>query len=129
MTNAVQRYGVSERFVCRALGVHRSSVRRPRQRAEDEEALTKDIIRLAQQYGRYGSRRITALLRIEGWCVNHKRVERIWREQGLKVSSKYPKRKRLYLNDESCVLLRPLYPNHVWPYDFVLDRHWKWKED
>lgn len=118
----MQRYGVSERFACRALGVHRSTVRRPLKRAEDEEALTQDILRLSQQYGRYGSRRITALLKAEGWHVNHKRVERIWREQGLKVSRKQPKRKRLYLNDGSCIRLKPLYPNHVWSYDFVSDR-------
>lgn len=118
----MQRYGVSERFACRALGVHRSTVRRPPKRTDDEEALTKDIIRLAGKYGRYGYRRITALLKSEGWRVNHKRVERIWREQSLKVPKKQPKRKRLYLNDGSCIRLKPLYPNHVWSYDFVSDR-------
>ena len=118
----MQRYGVSERHACSALGVHRSSVRRLPQRADDEEILTKDILRLTQQYGRYGYRRITSLLQTEGWRVNHKRVERIWREQALKVPKKQPKRKRLYLNDGSCIRLRPLYPNHVWSYDFVSDR-------
>lgn len=118
----MQRYGVSERHACSALGVHRSTVRRPSQKADDEKALTQDIIRLAQQYGRYGYRRITALLQLEGWRVNHKRVERIWREQGLKVPKKQSKRKRLYLNDGSCIRLRPLYQNHVWSYDFVADR-------
>jgi putative transposase len=118
----MQRYGVSERHACAALGVHRSSIRRPSQRADDEGSLTEDILRLAHQYGRYGYRRITALLHREGWKVNHKRVERIWREQGLKVPQKQPKRKRLYLNDGSCIRLRPLYPNHVWSYDFVSDR-------
>jgi len=113
---------VSERFACRALGVYRSSIRRPPKKPDDEESLTEDIIRLATQYGRYGSRRITALLKTEGWHVNHKRVERIWREQGLKVPKKQPKRKRLYLNDGSCIRLRPLYPNHVWSYDFVAGR-------
>lgn len=91
-------------------------------KAHDEESLTKDILRLAQQYGRYGYKKITFLLHTEGWRVNHKRVERIWREQGLKVPKKQPKRKRLYLNDGSCIRLRPLYPNHVWSYDFVADR-------
>ena len=118
----MQRYGVSERFACRALGVHRSGVRRPLKRAADEETLTEDILRLSMQYGRYGYRRITALLKAEGWRVNHKRVERIWREQGLKVPRKQPKRKRLYLNDGSCIRLKPLYKNHVWAYDFVADR-------
>jgi putative transposase len=116
----MQRYGVSERHACAALGVHRSAVRRPSQKGDDEEALTQDIIRLAQQYGRYGYRRITALLRLEGWRINHKRVERIWREQGLKVPKKQPK-KRLYLNDRSCIRLRSLYQNHVRSYDFVTD--------
>ena len=118
----MQRYGVSERFACRALGVHRSGIRRALKKAADEEALTKDILRLAIQYGRYGYKRITALLKAEGWRVNHKRVERIWREQGLKVPKKQHKRKRLYLNDGSCIRLRPLHQNHVWAYDFVVDR-------
>ena len=118
----MQRYGVSERHACSALGVSRSSIRRSPKRADDEEVLTKDIVRLAGKYGRYGYRRVTSLLQTEGWRVNHKRVERIWREQGLKVPKKQPKRKRLYLNDGSCIRLRPLFPNHVWSYDFVSDR-------
>lgn len=118
----MQRYCVSERFACRALGVHRSGIRRPPKKASDEKALTNDIIRLAHSYGRYGYRRITALLKAEGWQVNHKRVERIWREKGLKVPKKQKKRKRLYMNDGSCIRLKPLYPNHVWSYDFVADR-------
>jgi len=80
------------------------------------------IIELATQYGRYGYRRITAMLRQEGWQVNHKRVERIWRKEGLKVPQKQPKRGRLWLNDGSCVRLRPEYKDHVWSYDFVADR-------
>jgi len=85
----------------------------------DEEALTADIIELASQYGRYGYRRITALLREAGWSVNHKRVERIWRREELKVPQKQPKKGRLWLNDGSCIRLRPERPNHVWSYDFV----------
>lgn len=81
-----------------------------------------DIIRLAGRFGRYGYRRITALLHADGWCVNHKRVERIWREEGLKVPQKQPKRGRLYLNDGSCIRLRLLYQHHVWSYDFVSER-------
>ena len=85
--------------------------------------MTSDIIRLAAKYGRYGYRRITALLNNEyGWRVNHKRVERIWRKEGLKVPKKQPKRSRLWLNDGSCVRLRPEYKNHVWSYDFVIYR-------
>ncbi len=80
------------------------------------------IIRLANLYGRYGYRRVTALLQAEGWKVNLKRVERIWREEGLKIPKKQPKKGRLYLHDGSCVRLRPCWKNHVWSYDFVSDR-------
>jgi putative transposase len=90
--------------------------------ADDEAALTADIIELAKRYGRYGYRRITALLRDAGWAVNRKRVERIWRREGLKVPQRQPKRGRLWLNGGSCVRLRPERPNHVWAYDFVEDR-------
>ena len=88
----------------------------------DEDVLTADIINLASQYGRYGYRRITAMLHQKGWQVNHKRVERIWRREGLKVPKKQPKRGRLWLNDGSCVRRRPEHRNHVWAYDFVQDR-------
>ncbi len=84
--------------------------------------MTEAIVRLASAYGRYGYRRITALLRGEGWYVNHKRVERIWRREGLKVPVKQPKRGRLWLNDGSCIRLRPSWPTHVWAYDFVMAR-------
>ena len=85
----------------------------------DEQALTNDIVGLASRYGRYGYRRITVLLRRAGWDVNHKRVERIWRREGLKVPARQPRRGRLWLNDGSCVRLRPERRNHVWAYDFV----------
>ena len=89
----------------------------------DEEArLRERIIELATQYGRYGYRRITALLREEEWQVNHKRVERIWRQEGLKVPKKQPKRRRLWLNDGSCIRLRPEHKDHVWSYDFMVSR-------
>jgi transposase InsO family protein len=84
--------------------------------------LTASIIELAAKFGRYGYRRITALLREEGWRVNHKRVERIWRREGLKVPKKQPKRGRLWLNDGSCIRLRPEHKDHVWSYDFVKSR-------
>lgn len=90
---------------------------------EDEERLTADIIELARQYGRYGYRKIAGMLRDQaGWVVNDKRVERIWRREGLKVPAKQPKRRRLWLNDGSCIRLRPEHRNHVWSYDFVEDR-------
>jgi putative transposase len=89
---------------------------------DDEEPLIRAIVSLACQYGRYGYRQITSMLRNDGWSVNHKRVERIWRQEGLKVPAKQPKRRRLWLNDGSCIRLRPEYKNHVWAYDFVADR-------
>ena len=79
-------------------------------------------VRRASKYGRYGYRRITALLRQRGWPVNSKRVKRIWRQEGLKVPARHPKCGRLWLNDGSCLRLRPLHKNHVWAYDFVTDR-------
>ena len=118
----VAEHGVSERFACRALGQHRSTQRKIPTTPDDEAALTADIIALATRYGRYGYRRITAMLWSCGWVVNLKRVARIWRQEGLKVPSKQPKRGRLWLNDGSCIRLRPDYANHVWSYDFVEDR-------
>jgi len=89
---------------------------------DDEPILVARIVALAGEYGRYGYRRITAMLRAEGWTVNHKRVERIWRQEGLKVPAEQPKRGRLWLNDGSCVRRRAERPNPVWSYDFVMDR-------
>lgn len=111
--------GVSERRACQVLGQHRSTQRKLLRTADDETQLTADIVELAKTYGRYGYRRITALLRQAGWAVNPKRVQRIWRREGLKVPQKQPKRGRLWLNDGSCVRLRASWPNHVWSYDFV----------
>jgi transposase InsO family protein len=113
---------VSERRVCRALEQPRSTQRYIGRQPNDEEAVTNRVVALASQYGRYGYRRITALLQNEGWKVNHKRVERLWRQEGLKVPARQPKRGRLWLNDGSCLRLRPEFPGHVWSYDFVLER-------
>jgi transposase InsO family protein len=118
----VAELGVPERRACRVLGQHRSTQRKPPTRPADEAALTADIVAFATRYGRYGYRRITALLRDAGWAVNRKRVERLWRREGLKVPRRQPERGRLWLNDGSCVRLRPERPNHVWSYDFVEDR-------
>ena len=113
---------MSERRACRVLGQYRSTQRKVPQTPGDEVALTADMIELARQYGRYGYRRITKMLRTAGWSVNKKRVERLWRREGLKVPTKQPKRGRLWLNDGSCIRLRAERPNHVWSYDFVADR-------
>jgi len=118
-----QKLAVSERRACKVLEQARATQRRNLSPPPDEKQLTDDIIALATRYGRYGYRRITALLNNEhGWRVNHKRVERIWRKEGLKVPKKQPKRGRLWLNDGSCIRLRPEYKDHVWSYDFMIDR-------
>ncbi len=110
---------VSERRVCRVLAQPRTTQRYIPVRQPDEDRLTALVISLACQYGFYGYRIITGLIRLAGWKVNHKRVERIWRQAGLKVPKKQPKRRRLWLNDGSCIRLRPEHQNHVWSYDFV----------
>jgi transposase InsO family protein len=104
------------------LGQVRKTQRRTPHITDEEARLAERIIELASQYGRYGYRRVTAMLRQEGWTVNHKRVERIWRREGLKVPKKQPKRRRLWLNDGSCIRLRPQFKDHVWSYDFVIAR-------
>lgn len=114
--------GVPERRACRVIGQARTTQRRDPTIKDDEPRLVARIIELACRFGRYGYRRITALLRREGWRVNFKRVERIWRRKGLKVPAKQPKRSRLWLKDGSCIRLRPERKNHVWSYDFVHDR-------
>ena len=118
----VETLHVSERRACAAVGQVRSTQWRQPARSDEEKALTEAIIALATEYGRYGYRRITALLKTQGWQVNHKRVARIWRREGLKVPAKQPKRGRLWLNDGSCIRLRPRYRHHVWAYDFVQDK-------
>lgn len=113
---------MSERRACMVLGQHRSTQRKKPQGRVDENALTRVITDLASQYGRYGYRRIHWLLGKKGWHVSLGRVKRIWRREGLKVPQKQPKRGRLWLNDGSCIRLRPTHRNHVWSYDFVQDR-------
>src|ERR671912_1502065 len=114
---------ISERRACAALGQHRSTQRkRPRGR-DDEERLTADIVALARRYGRYGYRKVAELLRTTaGWVVNDKRVERIWRREGLKAPERQPERGRLWPADGSCLRLRAERPDHVWSYDLVEDR-------
>jgi putative transposase len=115
-------FAVSQRRACKVIFQPRATQRYERVLKNDEPVLVKHMIELTKQYGRYGYRRVTALLQSEGFRVNHKRIERLWRREGLKVPQKQPKRKRLWLNDGSCVRLRPRYKNHVWSYDFVYDR-------
>lgn len=117
-----EKYGLSERHACRIVGQHRGTQRYVPTVPADEDALTRAIVALASDYGRYGYRRVTALLQTGGWQVGKDRVQRIWRREGLKVPSRHKPRSRLWLNDGSCVRLRPLHRNHVWSFDFVQAR-------
>ena len=114
-----KQHGASERHACHLVNQPRGTQRYQPTQRNDEDALTRAIIALASQYGRYGYRRITIKLREAGWSVGKDRVERIWRREGLKVPQKQKARGRLWLNDGSCVRLRPEHKNHVWSYDFV----------
>src|ERR1700691_923683 len=120
--HAREQHRLSERRACRLLGQWRGTQRYIVTQREDEDELTRDILQLASAYGRYGYRRITALLRDLGWEVGKDRVQRIWRREGLKVPQKQRPRGRVWLNDGSCVRLRPEHENHVWSYDFVSAR-------
>jgi transposase InsO family protein len=120
--HACTALGVSQRRACRVLGQARSTQRHEAAPDPFEERLREGIVALAGRFGRYGYRRVLSLLWDDGWRVNHKRVERIWKEEGLKVPRKQPQRGRLWFNDGSCVRLRPTHRNHVWSYDFVKDR-------
>jgi len=111
--------GVSERRACRVLDQSRSTQRHELRASDFERSVVTRVIELASLYGRYGYRRVTALMVDQGWPINHKRVERIWRQEGLKVPARQPKRGRLWLNDGSCIRLRPEHKDHVWSYDFV----------
>lgn len=113
---------VSERRACKVIGINRSVKRYVRVIADDEIRLSERVVALASEFGRYGYRKILDFLRMEGWVVNHKRVERIWRQEGLKVPEKQPKRARLWLEDGSTIRLRPTHAGHVWSYDFVMER-------
>ena len=122
MERVCEQLGVSQRRACQVITQPRATQRYSQGRDLDKDALVSGVVELATRYGRYGYRRVTALLKSEGWRVNHKRVERIWRIEGLKVPGKQPKRGRLWLNDGSCIRLRPERKDHVWSYDFVAAR-------
>lgn len=121
----VENFRISERRACRVLCLNRATRRYEKKQDSLNKEVVKQIIYYAGEYGRYGYRKVTALIRQqEGLKVNHKRVYRIWRQEGLKVPLKQPKRGRLWFNDGSCIRKRPEYRNHVWSYDFVHDYTW-----
>jgi len=117
-----ENFEVSERRACKIISINRATKRYTPKLDDIDERITPRVIYYASKYGRYGYKRITALVRAEGYKVNHKRVYKIWRKEGLKVPKKQPKRGRLYFNDGSCIRKRAEFKNHVWSYDFVHDQ-------
>ena len=113
--------GVSERRACRALGQPRSTQQYRLQRPEHDRELVKRIHELAELHPRYGYRRITAELKAECWLVNRKRVQRLWRAEGLKVPTQTHKRTRLGNGENACHRRKPEYAHHVWAIDFLMD--------
>lgn len=114
-----EQTGSSERKICAVLGQHRTTQRYTSSVCEFSVLVRQAVINYASEYGRYGYRAVTDLLRTDGWGISYNRVERIWKQEGLKVPAKQRPRKRLWLNDGSCIRLRPEWKNHVWAYDFV----------
>jgi len=115
-------YSIPERRACRTLAIPRNTYRYVPVKREDEAWIRETIIQLVTNYGRVGYRMVTDQLRNQGICINYKRVYRIWREEGLKVPQKQSKKRRLWLDDGSCIRLRADHKNHVWSYDFVEDK-------
>lgn len=113
--------GVSERRACRALGQPRSTQQYEPLRTEKDKVLVKRLHELAQKHPRYGYRRITAKLKEEHWDVNRKRVQRLWRAEGLKVVTKTHKRTRLGEGENACHRRKPEHAHHVWALDFLMD--------
>lgn len=122
ISKAILKHDISERKACKLFDQHRTTQRYDKKVNDLDEVIRARIVALASEYGRYGYRRVTALVNREGYKINTKRVYRIWRQEGLKVPQKQPKRKRLWLNDGSCIRHRPEFEGHVWSYDFVSDR-------
>jgi transposase InsO family protein len=118
----MEEKGVTERWACRVLSVNRTAYRYEPVKLPDEDEVRERITYLACNFGRVGYRKVTNMMRNEGVNINHKRVERIWREEGLKLPAKHQKRRRLFLADGSCIRLRAEHKNHVWSYDFVTDQ-------
>lgn len=117
-----EKFKVSERRACLVITQSRSTQRYCFVQKDFDDLVRKRTIEIATEFGRYGYKRVTGILKDEGFCVNKKRIELIWRQEGLKVPQKQPKRSRLWLCDGSTIRHRPEYKNHVWSYDFVSDQ-------
>jgi len=118
----VEEHKVTERRACRVLNTNRTAYRYEPIRLPDEDSVRANIIYMACNFGLVGYRMVSDMMRNDGIRINHKRVERIWREEGLKLPQKQIKKRRLWLTDGSCIRLRPEHRNHVWSYDFVEDK-------
>lgn len=117
-----EELGYSERRICKVLKVHRSIMHYQPVNRDFQNRLRERVVKVASEYGRYGYRQVTGILNMEGWNVGKDRVFTIWRQEGLKVPQRQPKRARLWLADGSCIRQRPEYTNHVWSYDFVSEK-------
>lgn len=128
MDYVIEEHSVTERRACRVLSANRTAYRYEPVKRLDEDEIRAQIIYMACNFGRVGYRMVTDMMRNNGVTINHKRVERIWREEGLKLPTKQIKKRRLWMNDGSCVRLRPQHKNHVWSYDFVEDKTYNGKK-
>lgn len=124
----MEEHNMTQRRACRVLNVNRTAYRYEVVKLDDEDIIRAEIIEKACNYGRVGYRMVTDMMRNSGIKINHKRVERIWREEGLKLPKKQTKKRRLWLNDGSCIRLRAEHRNHVWSYDFVEDKTYNGKK-
>ena len=120
----IETHKVTERRACRVLKVNRTAYRYVPVKLPDEDDIRCAVIDVACNYGRVGYRMATNMLRNKGIKINHKRVERIWREEGLKLPKKQTKKRRLWLTDSNCIRLRAEHKNHVWSYDFMEEKTW-----
>jgi len=118
----IETFSLTQRRACRVLSIHRAAYRYEAVIRSDEDEVRAEIIELASNFGRAGYRQVARMMRNGGRRINEKRVERIWREEGLQVPAKQSRKRRLWLTDGSCIRLRPEHENHVWSYDFVEDR-------
>jgi len=116
------RLGVSERWACRVVGQHRSTERYEPKRAQDDAALRAELRAFSVERPRWGYRRAHHRLRQEGWEINRKRVQRLWREEGLRVPQRARKRRRLGDSTVPAKRLRAEQPNQVWAFDFQFDQ-------
>lgn len=121
-----ERFGVSERRACRVLGQPRSTQRCPRRPPKpDEDKLTRRLRQLAKTHPRMGWKTAHTILRREGWTINRKRTQRLWRKEGLKRPQICRKRRRI--RPDSAIRHRAEYPNHVWAVDFQFDETADWR--